>query len=55
MLIQPCFIRKNTLKIREKLDLMGFELLNTGNTTLDAHNYDGKGNHKNIEDRFCFC
>ena len=29
---------------------MGYEILNSGDTTLDAHNYDGKGSHKSIEE-----
>lgn len=44
-----CFIRKNTEELRKKLEELGYNLLNSGDTTLDAHNYDGKGSHKNIE------
>ena len=46
----PCFIRKNTQELRKKLEELGYEILNFGNTTLDEHNYDGKGSHKSIEE-----
>ncbi len=46
----PCFIRKNTQELRKKLEELGYEILNFGNTTLDAHNYDGNGSHKSIEE-----
>ena len=46
----PCFIRKNTPELRKKLEELGYEILNSGNTTLDAHNYDGNGSHKSIEE-----
>jgi hypothetical protein len=46
----PCFIGKNTEELRKKLEELGYNLLNSGDTTLDAHNYDGKGSHKNIEE-----
>lgn len=46
----PCFIRKNTQELRKKLEELGYEILNSGNTTLDAHNYDGNGSHKSIEE-----
>lgn len=46
----PCFIRKNTQELRKKLKEFGYNILNSGNTTLDAHNYDGKGSHKSIEE-----
>ena len=46
----PCFIRKNTPELRKKLEELRYKLLNSGNTTLDAHNYDGKGSHKSIEE-----
>ena len=46
----PCFIRKNTPELRKKLKELGYEILNSGDTTLDAHNYDGKGSHKSIEE-----
>lgn len=46
----PCFIRKNTQELRKKLEELGYEILNSGNTTLDEHNYDGKGSHKSIEE-----
>lgn len=46
----PCFIRKNTKELRKKLEELGYEILNSGDTTLDAHNYDGKGSHKSIEE-----
>jgi len=46
----PCFIRKNTPELRKKLEELGYEILNFGNTTLDAHNYDGNGSHKSIEE-----
>lgn len=46
----PCFIRKNTEALRKKLEEIGYKMLNSGNTTLDAHNYDGNGSHKSIEE-----
>lgn len=46
----PCFIRKNTQELRRGLEELGYEILNSGNTTLDAHSYDGKGSHKSIEE-----
>ena len=46
----PCFIRKNTQELRKKLKEFGYNILNSGNTTLDAHNYDGNGSHKSIEE-----
>lgn len=46
----PCLIRKNTPKLRKKLEELGLELINNDNCTLDAHNYDGKGNHKTINE-----
>lgn len=46
----PCFIRKNTETLRKKLEELGYEILNSGNTTLDAHNYDDNGSHKSIEE-----
>lgn len=46
----PCFIRKNTPELRRGLEELGYEILNSGNTTLDAHNYDGNGSHKSIEE-----
>ena len=46
----PCFIRKNTQELRKKLEELGYKILNSGNTTLDAHNYDGNGSHKSIEE-----
>lgn len=46
----PCFIRKNTPELRKKLEELGYEILNSGNTTLDEHNYDGNGSHKSIEE-----
>ena len=46
----PCFIRKNTETLRKKLEELGYNILNSGNTTLDAHNYDGNGSHKSIEE-----
>lgn len=46
----PCFIRKNTQELRRGLEELGYEILNFGNTTLDAHNYDGNGSHKSIEE-----
>lgn len=45
-----CFIRKNTQELRRGLEELGYEILNFGNTTLDAHNYDGNGSHKSIEE-----
>lgn len=47
---QPCLIKKNTLELRKKLEEIGLEIMNSGNTTLDCHNYDGKGHHKTIEE-----
>lgn len=46
----PCFIRKNTPELRKKLEELGYLLLNSNNTTLDAHNFDGRGNHKTIDE-----
>lgn len=46
----PCFIRKNTPELRIGLEELGYNILNSGNTTLDEHNYDGKGSHKSIEE-----
>lgn len=46
----PCFIRKNTQELRRGLEELGYEILTFGNTTLDAHNYDGNGSHKSIEE-----
>ena len=46
----PCFIHKNTQELRRGLEELGYEILNSGNTTLDAHNYDGNGSHKSIEE-----
>lgn len=46
----PCFIRKNTPELRKKLEELRYKLLNSGDTTLDAHNYDGKESHKSIEE-----
>ena len=46
----PCFIRKNTPELRRGLEELGYNILNSGNTTLDEHNYDGKGSHKSIEE-----
>lgn len=46
----PCFIRKNTAELRKKLEELGYKTLNSGNTTLDAHNFDGKGHHKHINE-----
>lgn len=46
----PCFIRKNTQELRIGLEELGYNILNSGNTTLDAHNYDGNGSHKSIEE-----
>ena len=30
----PCFIRKNTPELRKKLEELGYEILNSGDTTL---------------------
>lgn len=46
----PCFIRKNTQELRRGLEELGYNILNSGNTTLDEHNYDGNGSHKSIEE-----
>lgn len=48
--IQSVFIRKNTADLRKKLEELGYKNLNSGNTTLDAHNFDGRGNHKHIDE-----
>lgn len=48
--IQSVFIRKNTPDLRKKLEELGYKSLNSGNTTLDAHNFDGHGNHKHIDE-----
>lgn len=50
MFIQPCFIRRNTPELRKKLEEIGLQLINVDNTTLDCHNYDGKGHHRSIEE-----
>ena len=34
----PCFIRKNTQELRRGLEELGYNILNSGNTTLDEHN-----------------
>lgn len=44
------FIRRNTPELRKKLEELGYSIINEGTTTLDAHNYDGKGHHKSIEE-----
>lgn len=46
--IQPVLIQKNTADLREKLKKLGYKNLNSGNTTLNAHNFDRHGNHKSI-------
>lgn len=46
----PCFIRKNTVELRKKLEELGYKTLNSGDTTLDAHNFDGRGHHKHINE-----
>lgn len=46
----PCFIRKNTVELRKKLEELGYKTLNSGDTTLDAHNFDGRGHHKYIDE-----
>lgn len=48
--IQQAFIIKNTADLRKKLEELGYKNLNSGNTTLDAHNFDGRGNHKHIDE-----
>lgn len=50
MFTQPCFIRKYSEELCKKLEYLGLELINSGGTTLDCHNYDGKGHHKMIEE-----
>lgn len=50
MFTQPCFIRRNTPELRKKLEELGLQLINVDNTTLDCHNYDGKGHHRSIEE-----
>ena len=47
---QPCFIRKYSKELCEKLEKLGLEIINSDDTTLDGHNYDGKGNHHKIEE-----
>ncbi len=44
------FYTQNTQELRRGLEELGYEILNFGNTTLDAHNYDGNGSHKSIEE-----
>lgn len=34
----PCFIRKNTQELRKKLEELGYEILNSGNTTFKKIN-----------------
>lgn len=46
----PCLIRKNTQELRRGPEESGYEILDSGNTTSDAHSYDGKGSHKSIEE-----
>lgn len=50
MFTQPCFIRKYSKDLCKILESFGLELMNSGDTTLDNHNYDGKGSHRSIED-----
>lgn len=50
MFIQPCFIRKNTKELRDKLEDFGLKLINSNNITVDCHNYDGNGNHRSIDE-----
>lgn len=50
MMTQPCLIRKNTPELRRKLEELGLTPMNIGGCTLDAHNYDGRGNHKTIDE-----
>lgn len=50
MFTQPCFIRKYSKELCEKLEYLGLDLLNSGGTTLDCHNYDGKGHHRMIDE-----
>lgn len=50
MYTNPCFIRKNTPELIKKLKEIGLEPMNSDDTTLDNHNYDGKGTHRKIED-----
>lgn len=50
MFTEVLLIRKNTAELREMMLKLGYECINSGGTTLDAHNYDGKGNHKSIEE-----
>lgn len=46
----PCFIRKNDPELRKKLEELGYKIINSGGTTLDAHNFDGRGHHKHIDE-----
>lgn len=46
----PCLIRKNTVELRKKLEELGYKIINSGDTTLDAHNFDGRGHHKHIDE-----
>lgn len=50
MLRIPCIIRKNTQELRNKLQDLGLEIMNSWDTTLDGHNYDGKGHHRSIKE-----
>lgn len=49
-MLQPCFIRKYSKDLCKTLKSFGLELMNSSDTTLDNHNYDGKGSHRSIED-----
>lgn len=50
MFTEVCLLRKNTKRLIRTLENMGYKCLNTGGCTLDAHNYDGKGNHRIIDE-----
>lgn len=50
MFTQPCFIRKYSKDLCKMLENIGLKLMNPSETTLDCHNYDGKGNHRSIEE-----
>ena len=50
MFTEVCLVRKNTKRLIRTLENMGYKCINVEGCTLDAHNYDGKGNHKKIDE-----
>lgn len=46
-------VRKYSKELCEKLESLGLEMINTGGCTIDAHNYDGKGTHRRIDEGTC--